>query len=88
MALTLQRVSGQPQLVDDVTRNVCLHQLPLLGMIFRGLQQMVKLFWIELLREKMIIALKGRVQNYISTCFFQSEPLLVYSLHCFPECSI
>lgn len=49
VSLTLQRVSGQPQLTDDVPRDVCLHQLSLLGVVLRCLQQMVKLFWVELL---------------------------------------
>lgn len=49
LSVTLQWVSGQPQLADDVSRDVCLHQLSLLGMVLRCLQQMVKLFRIELL---------------------------------------
>lgn len=55
LLFTLQRVSGQPQLVDDVTRDVGLHQLSFLGVILRSLQQVVKLFWIELLREEMTL---------------------------------
>lgn len=62
---TLQRVSGQPQLVDDVTRDVGLHQLPFLGVVLCSLQQMVKLFWIELLREKRTVA-KSRTDSFRS----------------------
>lgn len=49
LSLTLQRVSGQAQLADDVSGDVGLHQLSLLGVVLRRLQQMVKLFRVELL---------------------------------------
>lgn len=46
---TLQRIPRQPQLADDVARDVCLHQLSLLGVVLCCLQQMVELFRVELL---------------------------------------
>ncbi|KAG7238449.1 hypothetical protein INR49_030956, partial [Caranx melampygus] len=39
LTLVLYRVSGQPQLADDVPRDVCFHQLSLLGVVLRCLQQ-------------------------------------------------
>lgn len=45
------RISGQSQLADDVTRNVCFHQMTLLGVVLCCLQQMVKLLRVKLLEE-------------------------------------
>lgn len=62
---TLQRVPGQAQLVDDVTRDVGLHQLSFLGVILRSLQQVVELLWVELLREESTVA-KERTDLFLS----------------------
>lgn len=48
-SLTLQRVSGQAQLTDDVSRDVSLHQVSFFSMIFSRLQQMIELFRVKLL---------------------------------------
>lgn len=48
--LTFNRVSGESQLADDVTRNISFHQMALFGMVLRCLQQMIKLLRIKLLK--------------------------------------
>lgn len=50
--LTLQRVSGQAELADNVAWDVRLHQVSLFGVILGRLQQVVKLLWVELLQRK------------------------------------
>lgn len=52
LCLTFDRVSGQSQLADDVTRDVRLHQMTLLGVVLCRLQQMVKLLWVKLLETR------------------------------------
>lgn len=49
MRLTLQRVSRQAQLADDVAWDVGLHQVTFFGVIFSRLQQMIKLLRVKLL---------------------------------------
>lgn len=47
--LTSDGIPGQAQLADDVAGNVRFHQMPLLGVILRRLQQVVKLLGVKLL---------------------------------------
>lgn len=54
VCLTFNRVSGQPQLADDVPRNVSFHQVTLLGVILCCLQQMVELLRIKLLETRAL----------------------------------
>lgn len=49
VCLTLQRVSCQAQLADDVARDVGLHQVSFFSVIFGRFQQMIKLLRVELL---------------------------------------
>lgn len=46
---TFYRVSGESQLADDVTGDVCFHQMTLLGVVLCCLQQMIKLLRVKLL---------------------------------------
>lgn len=49
--LTLQRVSGQAELADNVAWDVRLHQVSLFGVIFSCLQEVVKVLWVKLLQQ-------------------------------------
>lgn len=51
--LTLQRVSGQAELADNVAWDVRLHQVSLFGVILGRLQQVVKVLWVKLLQQKV-----------------------------------
>lgn len=53
-SLTFNRISGQSQLADDVTRNVSLHQVTLFGVVLCCLQQMVELLRIKLLEKRAL----------------------------------
>ena len=77
LSLTLQWVSGQPQLVDDVSRDVRLHQLSLLGVVLRCLQQMVKLFRVELLSLKGGTNVSTKRTIYCK-CTFKIKLLKIY----------
>lgn len=50
--LTLQRISGQAELADNVAGDVRLHQVPLFGVILGCLQQVVKVLRVKLLHQK------------------------------------